>query len=318
MSFSILGVGSGSPTLIKHNDDLSEIMNTDHEWIFSRTGIEKRRLCGEETLTDIAIEASLNALKDANVGAEDLDMIICATCSPDFAIPSMACLIQERLKSNAVSFDINAACSGFIYALDVAEGYFLKNPKMKILVVGADAISKLVDWTDRSVSSIFADGAGAVVLGEGSDLLALKLTSKGNKEILESRYNSGNCPFRTNLGREGLKMKGQEVFKFAVSTMTKDVEDIIQKAGKEKSDIDYILPHQANQRILDKAMAKLKIDKEKCLSNIRYKGNTSAAAIPVLLDEEYRNGRFKKGDILVFSAFGAGLTTGACVVRWNK
>ncbi len=318
MSFSILGVGSGNPTITKNNDDLSKIMDTDHEWIFSRTGIEERRLCGEEMLIDIAFEASENALLDANVKVEDIDMIICATCTPDFAVPSMACLLQERLKSTAVSFDVNAACSGFIYALDIANGYFLRNPNMKILVVGADAISKLVDWTDRSVSSIFADGAGAVVLGEGNDLLSIKLTTKGNKEVLESRYNSGNCPFRENNERIGLKMKGQEVFKFAVSSMSRDVEDVIKKAGIEKSNVDYILPHQANQRILDTAMVKLKMQKDKCLSNIRFKGNTSAAAIPVLLDEEYRKKRFKKGDILVFTAFGAGLTTGACVIRWNK
>ncbi len=318
MSFSILGVGSGTPSLIKHNDQLSEVMNTDHEWIFSRTGIEERRLCGTETLTDIAFEASKKALADASVEAEELDMIICATCSPDFATPSMGCLLQERLKTKAIAFDVNAACSGFIYALDIADGYFRKNPEMKILVVGADAISKLVDWSDRTVSSIFADGAGAVVLGKGNDLLSIQLTTKGSKETLQAKYSSGNCPFRKNSEGEGLQMKGTEVFKFAVSSMVEDVEDIIKKAGKTKEDVAYILPHQANQRIIDKGMSKLHMNKEKCLSNIRYTGNTSAAAIPVLLDEQYRKGKFRKGDLLVFTAFGAGLTTGACSIVWNK
>ncbi len=319
MSFSIIGVGSGLPSIVKNNHQLSEIMDTDHEWIFSRTGIEERRLCGEETITDIAFYASEKALNDAGIDAEELDMIICATCSPDYATPSMSCLIQERLGVTCTAFDVNAACSGFIYALDIAEGYFLKNPNMKILVVGADAISKLVNWSDRTVSSIFADGAGAVILGAGEDLLSIKLSAKGCSSSLVAKNSVGNCPFRDNdIDVHGLKMKGQDVFKFAVTSMKNDVEEVLEKAQMTKDEVAYILPHQANQRILDKAMKKLKMDDSKCLSNIRFKGNTSAGAIPVLLDEEYRKGTFKKGDKLVFTAFGAGLTTGACVLRWNK
>ncbi len=319
MSFSIIGVGSGQPSIVKNNHQLSEILDTNHEWIFSRTGIEERRLCGKETITDIAFYASENALNDAGIDAQELDLIICATCSADYATPSMSCLIQERLGVTCTAFDVNAACSGFIYALDIAEGYFLKNPNMKILVVGADAISKLVNWSDRTVSSIFADGAGAVILGAGEDLLSIKLSAKGCSSSLVAKNFVGNCPFRENDDDiRGLKMNGQDVFKFAVTSMKKDVEEVLEKAQISKDDVDYILPHQANQRILDKAMKKLKMDHAKCLSNIRFKGNTSAGSIPVLLDEEYRKGTFKKGDKLVFTAFGGGLTTGACVLRWNK
>ncbi len=318
MSFSIIGIGSAKPSLVKDNYQLSEIMDTNHEWIFSRTGIEKRRLLGNETLTDIAFESSKMAMEDAGIDSKDLDLIICATCSPDYAVPSMACIIQERLGANCVAFDINAACSGFIYALDIAEKYFLKNPNMKILIVGADAISKLVNWEERSVSSIFADGAGACVLTNGDDLLSIKLSANGSESVLVSKYSSGNCPFRENEMGFGLKMNGAEVFKFAVTSMRNDVEEVLEMAKLDKQSVSYILPHQANQRILDKAMDLLKIDSKKCLSNIRTSGNTSAASIPVLLYEEYKKGTFKKGDILVLTSFGAGLTTGACVIKWSK
>lgn len=319
MSFSILGTGSGMPSICKTNEDLMEIMETNDEWIRSRTGIEERRICGEESLTDITVDAARNALADSGVAAEELDLIICATCSSDYMTPSMACMVQSKIGAKCPAFDINAACSGFVYALDVAAGYFARNPKMKILILGTEKISRLVNWEDRSISVIFADGAGAVVLGEGDDLLSILLTAEGNEHALIARTPAGNCPFREEEEvNTDLYMDGKEVFKFAVSAMVRDVKDVLAKAGLESSEIDYMLPHQANLRIIKAAMNRLDIDRDKYLINIQRKGNTSAAAIPVLLDEANKAGTFKKGNLLVMSSFGAGLTTGACVIRWGK
>lgn len=319
MSFSILGTGSGLPSLGKSNADMMAILDTSEDWIESRTGIKERRIHGEESLSDLVREAAKNALADSNVEPEELDLIICATCSADYFTPSMGCILQGEIGAHCPAFDINAACSGFIYALDVAAGYFSRNPKMKILVVGAEAISRLVNWEDRSVSVIFGDGAGAVVLGEGNDLLAIRLTAKSNIEALYAKSIEGNCPFREPKEQDTyLRMDGKGVFKFAVSSMSRDVKEVIQMAGLTQDQIDYVVPHQANMRIIEAAINRLDIDREKFLTNIERRGNTSAAAIPVLLDEANKAGRFQKGNLLVMSSFGAGLTTGACVLRWNR
>lgn len=319
MSFCILGTGSELPSLCISNEDLAEIMDTNEEWIRTRTGIEERRICGEETITDLAEQAAKKALEDSGVLAEELDLIICATLSPDYVTPSMACLLQARLGAKCPAFDLNSACTGFLYALDVAAGYFARNSKMKILIVAAEAISKLVDWKDRSISVIFADGAGAVVLGEGQDLLAIRLTAKGNPHALSAPNITGNCPFRKEKVQESyLQMDGKEVFRFAVSSMCRDIKAVMKLACVSGEDVDYVLPHQANMRILDSAMSRLDIDREKFLTNINCRGNTSAAAIPLLLDEANKAGKLKKGNLLAMSSFGGGLTTGACILRWSK
>ncbi len=319
MSFRILGTGSGLPSLCITNDDLSKVMDTSDEWIRTRTGIEKRRICGEETITDLAETAAKRALEDSGVSAEELDLIICATLSADYITPSMACVLQERLGAKCPAFDLNAACTGFLYAMDVAAGYFARNDKMKILIVAAEAISKLVDWRERNTSVIFADGAGAVVLGEGNDLLAIRLTAKGNTHALAAPNISGNCPFRQGEVKETfLEMDGKEVFRFAVSSMCRDIKAVMKLAGVTGEEIDYVLPHQANMRILDSAINRLDIDGEKFLTNINCRGNTSAAAIPLLLDEANKAGTLKKGNLLAMSSFGGGLTTGACILRWSK
>lgn len=349
MSFTILGTGSATPSLCKTNHDLAQMMDTSDDWIRTRTGIEQRYLCGEETITDLACQAAQKALDDAGIGAKDLDLILCATVTSDYITPSMACLVQERLSAGCPAFDVNAACTGFLYALDVADGYFVRGRVKNVLVIGAEAISKITDWEDRSTAVIFADGAGAAVLGEGDDLLSVRLTTKGNYRVLQAKNVKGNCPFRSNrpggrmddkdgkkdqalqdgkddggVGEEEpardnfLYMDGQEVFRFAVASMVRDVKQILKDAGISPKDVSYVLPHQANMRIIDFAKSKLEIEDHKFLVNIHKRGNTSAAAIPVLLDEFRRKGTFKKGDILVLTAFGAGLTTAACAVRWGR
>lgn len=331
MSFTILGTGSALPGQIITNDALSQIVDTSDEWIRSRTGIAERRVCSTETAADLAYEAAINALQDSNCTANDLDMIICATISADYITPSMACVIQKRLGATCPAFDINAACTGFIYALDVAAGYFARKPDQKILVVAAEQMSRLVDWTDRSTCVLFGDGAAAAVLGKGDDLLAIQIGASGAIDPLYANNQQGNNPFVPQADTVQsetpdnevpfstyMKMDGQEVFRFAVTAMTKTVESVLQEANLQKEDIAYLLPHQANIRIIDSARNRLHLPPEKCLSNIANRGNTSAAGIAILLDEANKAGLFKKGDILAFTAFGGGLTTGACILRWGK
>lgn len=329
MSFTILGTGSATPSICKTNDELAQIMDTSDDWIRSRTGIEQRYICGEETITDLSLEAAEKALADAGLTAKDLDMIVCATVSSDYITPSMACLVQERLGAVCPAFDVSAACTGFLYALDIVDGYYIRNRVKHVLVIGAECLSRIIDWEDRSTAVIFADGAGAVVLGEGQDLLAARISSKGNFRALHATNVKGNCPFRKNAtkqpedvktGRDNyLYMDGQEVFRFAVSAMTRGLKQVMKDAGITPKEVAYVLPHQANRRIIDFAISKLPdIDKERFLVNIHNRGNTSAAAIPILLDEFNRKGTFKKGDILLFASFGAGLTTATCALRWGR
>ena len=321
MSFTILGTGSALPGHIVTNEDLSCMVDTSDEWIRSRTGINQRRVCSGESLTDLAYQAALLALEDSCCGADELDLIICATVSADYVMPSLACVLQARLGAHCPAFDVNAACTGFLYGLDIAAGYFARNPQQKILLVGADAMSRLVDWQERSTCVLFGDGAGAVVLGPGNDLLAIQLSAQGDIAPLYVPNSWGNSPFhqtKESQQKPYLVMNGQEVFRFAVTSMVQTVEQVLHRAGVSKEEIAYLLPHQANIRIIDAAVNRLKLPQEKCLTNIALRGNTSAACVAVLLDEQNRVGRFQNGDLLVLTAFGGGLTTGASILRWNK
>lgn len=321
MSFTILGTGSALPAKVVTNDDLSQLVETSDEWIRTRTGIAERRICTDESLTDLAVQAARKALEDAGCHAEELDLILCATISGDYATPSMACVIQMQLGATCPAFDLNAACSGFLYGLDVADAYFTRRPQQKILLVAAEAMSRLVDWTDRGTCVLFGDGAGAVVLGPGDDLLAIETGAKGTINPLYAANGWGNSPFRaesTQPAGNYLHMDGQEVFRFAVTAMVQTVDRVLAQCGKTREDVTYVVPHQANIRIIDAAMQRLKMPKEKCLTNIEKRGNSSAACVAILLDEASRAGRFKQGDLLALTAFGGGLTTGACILRWNK
>jgi 3-oxoacyl-[acyl-carrier-protein] synthase-3 len=216
---------------------------------------------------------------------------------------------------------VSAACTGFLYGLDIAASYFARKPQQKILLVGADAMSRMVDWQDRSTCVLFGDGAGAAVLGPGEDLLNIQLTAQGDIAPLYVPNGWGNSPFHQAEEQPQapyLVMDGQEVFRFAVTSMVQTVERVLADAGLTKDDVDYLIPHQANIRIIDAAVHRLKLPQERCLTNIALRGNTSAACVAILLDESNRAGRLQKGDILVLTAFGGGLTTGACVLRWNK
>ncbi|MFZ5974015.1 MAG: beta-ketoacyl-ACP synthase III [Bacillota bacterium] len=321
MSFSIIGTGSAVPDCVKTNADLSNIVDTSDEWITTRTGIKERHICTNEALSDILFKAAVMALEDAGTAAKELDLIICATIRGDYISPSLACVIHEKLGALAScpAFDINAACTGFIYALDVAAGYFARKKAKKVLILAAEAMSTMVDWNDRATCVLFGDGAGAAVLAAGDDLLSIRLTALGNTEALYIPHVTGNCPYSEKSETDTfLVMHGQDVYKFAVSAMCNDVLEVIKEAGIAKTEIDYVLPHQANIRIIDAAQKRLKIPQYKYITNIGKYGNTSAASIPLMLDESSRSGKLKKGDILVFSAFGGGFTTGACVLRWNK
>lgn len=319
MSFSILGTGSAVPSVTVSNEDLSRIVDTSDEWIRTRTGIHERRVCGTETITELAYRAAMNALENSDCSVDALDLIICATMTADYSTPSMACLLQKRLGATCPAFDVNAACTGFLYAMDIAAAYFTRNPQQKVLIVGADAMSKTVDWQDRSTCVLFGDGAGAAVLGQGDDLLAIQIGAKGDAEVLYAPTAKGNCPFRDEEAvAPYLVMDGQEVFRFAVTAMAHTVETVLAQAKLEKEDLTYVLPHQANIRIIDAAISRMKIPKEKCLTNIARYGNTSAACVAILLDETNRAGKLKKGDLLALTAFGGGLTTGACILRWAK
>jgi 3-oxoacyl-[acyl-carrier-protein] synthase-3 len=245
-------------------------------------------------------------------------MILCATVSADNASPSLACMTQNLLGATCPALDVNGACSGFIYALDTAAGFFARKKVKKMLVVGGERLSRLVDWTDRNTCVIFGDGAGAVVLAEGDAYLSSKLITRGGDNVIRIPLFEGQSRFSTREARNPyIYMNGQETFKFAVNAMVGNLTEVIGNAGLKQSDIAWVIPHQANARIIDAASRKLEIPAERFGKNIEKYGNTSAASIPILLDELNRAGRFKKGDHLAFVAFGGGLTSAACVIRWE-
>lgn len=318
MSIKIIGTGSAVPALKVSNEELSKLVDTSDEWIKTRTGIEERHICTSESLTDLALTSARAALQDAGITSDELDLIICATIRPDFMTPSMSCTIQEELGANCPGFDLNAACSGFLYAIDAALGYFARGKVKKVLIIAAESMSKLVDWSDRATCVLFGDGAGAVILSEGDELLSIRVNAAGS-DILRIPNVQGNCPYnQSEIRPPYLFMAGQEVFKFAVNSICNDLNGVIEDAGISPKDIDYVLLHQANQRIIAAAEKYMKIEKEKYIMNINHYGNTSSASIPLLLDELNKSHRLKDGDILAMSAFGGGLTSAACILRWKK
>lgn len=318
MSFKILGTGHYVPSRVVTNDELSTIVETSDEWIAQRVGTRERHVCTTETTAELACKAALQALEMSGTPVEELDMIICATVSADHASPSLACMTQNLLGATCPAMDVNGACSGFPYALDTAAGFFARKKVKKMLVIGAERLSRLIDWTDRNTCVIFGDGAGAVVLGEGDNYLSSKLYAKGGDNVIRIPQFEGQSKFNT---REALTpyiyMNGQETFKFAVNAMAGDLAEVISHAGLQQSDIAWVIPHQANARIIDAAIRKLDIPAERFAKNIEKYGNTSAASIPILLDELNREGKFKDGDYIAMSSFGGGLTSAACVIRWG-
>ena len=319
MSFKVLGTGHCVPERVLTNDELSQMVETSDEWIMQRVGIKERHICTTETATDLAYNAALGALEMSGVTPAELDMIICATISADDTSPSMACSVQNALGATCPAMDVSAACSGFVYALDTAAGFYARGKVKKVLLIGAERLSKMIDWTDRNTCVIFADGAGAVVLGEGDNYLSSRLHAKGGDTVIKIPNHVGLSPFcEVEMKKPVIYMNGQETFKFAVNALSGDLSYVIEQAGLTTEDIAYVLPHQANTRIIDAASRKLGIPMEKFGLNIDKYGNTSSASVPILLDEWNRAGRFKDGDYLAITVFGGGLTSAACILRWGQ
>ncbi len=321
----ILGTGSSLPEKIVTNFDLAEIVDTNDEWIQSRTGIKTRRMATpEEQTSDFAAEASKRALEMAGVKAEDIDLIIVATITPDMPFPSTACLVQEKIgASKASAFDLEAACSGFVYGVTVAKQFISTGFYKHVLVVGAETMTKILDFEDRNTCVLFGDGAGAVVLGPSDDesgFLGIDLGADGSGGVFLKMPGGGTLnPASENTVNDRLhylKMEGSEVFKFAVRIMGKSSINAVKKSNLTVDDIDFLVPHQANIRIISAAAKKLKLPMEKVHVNLDKYGNMSAASIPVALDEAIRNEKIKKGDNVVLVGFGGGLTWGACVIKW--
>ena len=317
MSFKILGTGSCLPQRVVNNEELSRFLDTSDEWISQRVGISQRHVCTVETTADLASKAAKAALEMSGVSPLELDFIICATVSSDNAAPSTACLVQAMLGAGCPAMDINAACSGFVYALETAAGFLARDAK-RVLVIGAERLTKLIDWSDRGTAVIFGDGAGAMVLGDGNAYIASKLFARGGDAVLHIPNYAGDSPFYENKSSEPyIRMNGQETFKFAVKSMCADLTDVVAAAGLEMDDIAWVIPHQANARIIDAAVRKLGIAPERCLKNIESVGNTSAASVAIVADELWRSGKLKDGDYIAISCFGAGLTSAACVIQWG-
>lgn len=306
MCTRIIGTGSYIPKKVITNDDLSLTLDTSDAWISTRTGIHNRHIAEGMTSSDMAYMAARRAVDDSGLNPADIDVIIVATSSPDYAFPSTAALVQAKLEAvNAACFDISAACTGFIYAYSIAQGYIAGGMYKNILIIGTEVMSEHVDWKDRSVCVLFGDGAGAALLTADKDnLSSVMIHSDG------IRGNVLTC------GKDNIFMDGQEVFKFAVKTVPMSIQDILNKEHIRADDVGMYILHQANQRIIQAVSKRLGISMEKFPMNMQEYGNTSAASIPILLDELNRNNRLVRDELIVMSGFGAGLSWGSIVLNW--
>ncbi len=307
-NIGILSVGKYVPSNIVTNQDLEKIVDTSDEWIRTRTGIEERRIAPESmTATDMACNAAMKALEKAKVKPEEIELIIVATATPDHAFPSVASSVQDRIGAKgAAAFDLSAACTGFIYGITTAQQFLQTGMYKHALVIGVEKLSKLINWEDRSTCVLFGDGAGAVVLGE----------SEG-KGILASDLGSDGSGGKHLYSVPDIVMNGREVFKFAVRQLPETAKTSLEKAGLTREDIDFLVPHQANIRIIDYAREKFGLEREKVSVTVNRYGNTSAASIPLSLYDDLENKKFKKGDTVVLVGFGGGLTWGSVVLQWD-
>ena len=310
MNAGVLGVGKYVPEKIVTNHDLEKIVDTNDEWIRSRTGIEERRIAedGMDT-SDMAYEAAVEALKHAGIKAEEIDMILVATVTPDQPFPSVSCMLQERLGAKkAAAMDISAACAGFMYGMVTAKQFIESGAYKHVLIVGVEKLSKITDWKDRNTAVLFGDGAGAVVMGrvsEGRGILSFELGADGvgAKHLYQDEY---------------IIMNGREVFKFAVRQMADSSVNVIEQAGLTKDDVDFLIPHQANIRIMEASRQRLELPEEKMSKTIKKYGNTSSSSIPIAMAEELEAGKIKDDDVIVMVGFGGGLTWGAICLRWGR
>ncbi|HKJ89884.1 MAG TPA: beta-ketoacyl-ACP synthase III [Oceanipulchritudo sp.] len=326
-SVIISGTGSYAPSNVLTNDDLSKVVDTSDEWIRTRTGIRERRIAAEhETTSDMATEAAREAIRNAGLNVEDIGLLIVGTVTPDMPFPNTACFVQHKLGLGKFpAFDLEAACSGFIYALDVARSLMLVSGFKHALVIGAEKLSSITNWEDRTTCVLFGDGAGATVLSLVEEpevgILDSLLGADGRESGILCVPGGGSAsPYTVETIERSLhkiQMQGNQVFKIAVRVMCQSAIDIIERAGLKPEDIDIVVPHQANNRIIEALSSRLNIGMDRFKINLDRYGNTSAASIPIALDEAHRNGRIKPGANVLMVAFGGGLTWAACLVRWH-
>lgn len=325
MKTKILGTGSYLPRKILTNHDIAKFLDTSDEWIESRTGIRERHIVEKENCSDLALQASLAALKDAKISADEVEMIILATLTPEQRVPATSCILQDKLKAkNAAVYDIDVSCSGFVFALSIADQYIRNGSLKNILVVGSEVMSRVVDWKDRTTCILFGDGAGAAVLGPTPKnehvILSTHLFSNGSLYRLLEIPGGGTREDWTHdallKGDHFVRMQGKEVFREAVENMTRASNMALEKAGYTIQDVDLFIPHQANLRIMSAVSKKLQIPDEKVFINVDRCGNTSGASIAIALDEALKEKRIKKGDLVLIATFGAGFAWGSALIRW--
>jgi 3-oxoacyl-[acyl-carrier-protein] synthase III len=321
----ITGIGTVVPEKVLTNQDLELLVDTSDEWIVSRTGIRERRIVDGESTSDLAAEAGRRAMADAGLTPADIDLLILTTSSPEMIFPSTACLTQPKIGLTCPAFDVMAACSGTIYGLTVADAYIRSGVYKNILFIGSDVLSRHVDYSDRGTCILFGDGAGAFVLsaGESGGILGSRLFADGTgSDWLKIPAGGSAIPVVSDEDREArlhcIKMEGKEIFKFATRAVPEAILEALGEAGLTLADVDFVVPHQANQRIIDAAADRLGLVREKMISNISRYGNTSTASIPIALEELVREGRITPGMIVVLVGFGAGLTAGASVIEWTE
>ncbi|MCX7843390.1 MAG: ketoacyl-ACP synthase III [Clostridia bacterium] len=327
MGAGILGMGSALPERVLTNSDLEKMVDTSDEWIIKRTGISERRILDKgEPVFQLGVKAAERAISDAGIASEDIDLIIAATTSPDYVFPQMSCMIQSKIGAKkAAAFDMNVACSGFVYAMSVAKQFIASGTYKYILIIGCEGLSKLTDWEDRNTCVLFGDGAGAAVMGpveNGYGVLSTYLGADGEMGNVLTLpfccFTQADLDVRPNKNKNVIWMDGGEVFKFAVKIMEQASLRAIEDANLKVEDIDFVFPHQANIRIIDGALKRLGFTHEKMHLVIQKYGNISSASIPVAMDEALREGKIKKGDNIVLVGFGGGLTWASAVIKWSK
>ena len=313
----ISGTGSALPKKVVTNDMLAQFLDTSDEWIKTRTGVSSRFVISDEKLEDLAAEAAIKALEDAGIKAEELDFIICSNVVNEYITPQLSCIVQGAVGAHCPCIDINCACAGFIHAIEIAESFYQAGKVRNVLIVCAEEPTRMTDWADRRTCVLFGDGAGAAVLTPGDNIRSVKLSAASSTDKLWQYRTLQMTPYITKEEKDvPLQMKGQEVFKYAVTAASKDITRALKESGMEPSQIDHYLLHQANIRIINAIQHYLEQPAEKFPTNIGNHGNSSSACCPILLDECNRAGRFKKGDMIAISAFGAGFVSGAVIIEW--
>ena len=313
----ISGTGSALPKKVVTNDMLAQFLDTSDEWIKTRTGVSSRFVISDEKLEDLAAEAAIKALEDAGIKAEELDFIICSNVVNEYITPQLSCIVQGTVGAHCPCIDINCACAGFIHAIEIAESFYQAGKVRNVLIVCAEEPTRMTDWTDRRTCVLFGDGAGAAVLTPGDNIKSVKLSAASATDKLWQYRTLQMTPYITKEEKDvPLQMKGQEVFKFAVTAASKDITRALKESGMEPSQIDHYLLHQANIRIVNAIQDYMGQPHEKFPTNISDHGNSSSSSCPILLDECNRKGMFRKGDLIAMSAFGAGFVSGAVLFEW--